>query len=134
MPNHTIRLSSAWEPTIETQSSQRIWMRRFGRPAGLGAGDRVVLVFASPTAGEMTLNNAALPLLVSDQPRWQHDITSLLCDRNVLKVRFLNSADLAVARDTGARFPGPQQPQNYGRISLPESLAIVSLEIVPIAE
>ena len=134
MPKHTIRLSSAWEPIIETQSSQRIWMRRFGRPAGLGAEDRVILFLRSPKTGEITLNTALLPPLVSGQPRWQHDITLLLSDRNVLSVRFVNPADLAVARDPQAGFPEPQSHQNYRRVPLPESLAIASLEIGPIAE
>jgi hypothetical protein len=121
--HHAIQLGAAWEPPSPAAADGRVvWTRRFGRPAGLGPGDRVLLVVSQPSiAGEMVVNAVALPRLAAGASRWAEDITPLLQDRNELRVAVAaaSTIDHAPAR-------GP-----HGRGPLPSVIGIVALEIVP---
>ena len=135
---HRISLSAAWEPPLDP--ARPVWVRRFGRPAGLGdqgrgahpaAGPRVVLVVAGDAVA-VVLNG--IPLAVEppasqehepptsqehEPPASQrHDITQLIAARNELR---LTSA--VVERVVG-------NPARHGRIDLPEAVGRVWLEIV----
>ena len=121
--HHAIQLGAAWEPPASAAADDRVvWTRRFGRPAGLGPGDRVLLVVSQPSiAGEMVVNAVPLPPLVAGASRWAEDITPLLQDRNELRVAVAaaSTIDHAPAR-------GP-----HGRGPLPSAIGMVALEIVP---
>jgi hypothetical protein len=130
-PVHAIRLQAAWEPPT---SDTAPWIRRFGRPAGVAAGQRVWLVVAgavAPTA--VSLNGIALPVIAAGQPRWAHDITSHLQDRNVLE---MVAAPLRTPDDAdrgGTRRPAPAA---FGAIGLeitavPEGPATVAPTMPP---
>ena len=127
---HRISLLAAWEPPLDP--ARPVWVRRFGRPAGLGdqgrgahpgAGPRVVLVVAGDAVA-VVLNG--IPLAVEppasqehEPPASQrHDITRLIAARNELR---LTSA--VVERVVG-------NPARHGRIDLPEAVGRVWLEIV----
>lgn len=113
---HRIRLGNAWEPP---SPSHPVWRRRFGRPSGVVAGDRVLLVLdrrPGPTAGlQLRLNGAALPPLLPGPGRWEHDVTLLLAARNELVVEPLAP---------------PPAGEADGRAALPEAYGRVSIEIV----
>jgi hypothetical protein len=47
---HRIDLTNAWEP-----AGPHTWIRRFGRPSGLGPEDRVWLVLESPPAADRSV-------------------------------------------------------------------------------
>lgn len=119
--HHAIQLGAAWEPPAPAAADDRVvWTRRFGRPAGLGPGDRVLLVVSQPSvAGEVSVNAVPLPPLVAGASRWAEDITPLLQDRNELRVAVASTIDHASAR-------GP-----HGRGPLPSAIGMVALEIVP---
>lgn len=118
--HHSIHLGAAWEPPAPVEADGRVvWTRRFGRPGGLGAGDRVLLVVVQPAvAAEVSVNAASLPPLLANAGRWAQDITPLLRDRNEL---FITVA--ASARDAAAHDP-------QGRGPLPSVIGRVALEIV----
>ena len=64
-----------------------VFTRRFGRPTGLAAGDRVDLVLERIDAGgTVTLNGTTLGTLPGGQPSSRFDITSRLQRRNELTV------------------------------------------------
>jgi len=121
--HHAIQLGAAWEPPAPAAADDRVvWTRRFGRPAGLGPCDRVLLVVSQPSvAGEVSVNAVPLPPLVAGASRWAEDITPLLQDRNELRVAVAvaSTIDHAQAR-------GP-----HGRGPLPSAIGMVALEIVP---
>ena len=80
---HSIRLREPWECTTTEETAQ--FRRRFGRPTGLEAGDRVELVIED-NAGEarVTLNGT---LVHSGSLAAMHcDITKLLLPRNELVI------------------------------------------------
>ena len=77
---HTINLTNAWEPP---GAGLRTWIRRFGRPAGIGPGERVWLVMDVPPPPEARLNAAPLPPPFGTAP-WRADVTPLLGERNEL--------------------------------------------------
>lgn len=79
MEKHIIRLGGAWESPIEGEASA-LWVRRFGRPTEMCAQARVFLVFTDTMAGELSLNNTHLPAIQANAPRWECDITPLLCE------------------------------------------------------
>jgi len=112
-PLHAIRLQAAWEPPREGVAA---WIRRFGRPAGVDAGRTVWLVVVGcRTVAAVFLNGIALPAIVACQPRWAHDITALLRDRNVLEIR----ADPHVVADVGAdREARRPPPTTFGAVRL----------------
>lgn len=126
MSDHVIRLGNAWEPpAARTGEGAGRWRRRFGRPGGLGPGDRVVLVVERPElpAGA-ALNGVPLPAVVPGD-RWTHDVTPLLADRNELVL------EIGLPEPT----PDPTaEPARVGPIAgrrpLPEVAGAVRLEIV----
>lgn len=80
MPRHAIHLGAAWE-TPATPGGP--WVRRFGRPSGVGPRDRVLLVWDPPGAVSpkaLDLNGQAL----ATDP--EVDVTTLLGDRNELSL------------------------------------------------
>jgi hypothetical protein len=107
---HTINLAGAWE------RSERAWHRQFGRPSGVESGDSIRLVFDTPGNATVMLNGASLPALGGDAPRWSHDVTALLRDRN----------ELTLTCETPAGVDGHAS----GRMPLPERLGHPVLEIV----
>ena len=113
---HAINLSAAWE----TDGGGTVWRRAFGRPDGLGPGDRVRLVIASPGDAAVVVNGAPLPPLLRRSASWSHDVTSLLGGRNVLTLTLAAAA------------PGPAAAG--ARASLPESLGRPALEIVSLID
>lgn len=120
MNSHTIRLGNAWEPS----AAGAVWTRRFGRPAGLGPGDRVLLRVVSRGPAAVSLNAAELPRLEATSGPWRHEITPLLRDRNTLV--------LTPTAPVVAAAPSPSaEGAAHGRSPLPEEIADVSLEIVP---
>ena len=113
---HAIRLQAAWEPPARAGAP---WIRRFGRPAGVDPGQRVWLVVAgAQIQAAVALNGAPLPAIAADRPRWEHDITPLLRDRNVLELLIPQGA--AALFDAGAV---PRQPA-------PAACGNVAIEIV----
>lgn len=107
---HTINLAAAWEV-----GDRGVWRRNFGRPGGIEPGDRVRLVFDAPGTATVVVNGATLPPLRHGRPRWSHDVTSLLEDRNVVTLTVAVSAAEVAGSD---------------RTSLPESLGRPVLEVV----
>lgn len=78
MRRHAIHLGAAWEPPTAPGGP---WIRRFGRPTGVAAGDRVLLVWDPPPAlrpDAVRLNGQA----IAAEP--EVDVTPLLRDRNEL--------------------------------------------------
>lgn len=119
--HHSINLGTAWEPPTPVQATGcMLWTRRFGRPAGLGPGDRVLLVVSRPTvAAEMVVNAVRLPPLSAGAARWGQDITPLLRDRNELLVTMAATA------------VGSSAEELTGRVSLPSAVGTIALEIGP---
>jgi len=81
---HTIDLTNAWEPPVagsRAAARSQVWVRWFGRPSGLGPGDRVWLVMDLPPPADATLNGAALPAAAG---AWRIDVTDRLEPRNEL--------------------------------------------------
>ena len=118
--HHSIHLGTAWEPpTAVAGDGCVLWTRRFGRPAGLEPGDRVLLVVAaSAVAAEVVVNAARLPSLSAHAGRWTQDITPLLRDRNELLLTMAASAG------------GDSAHEPQGRTTLPSIFGRVTLEIV----
>lgn len=87
MPRHVINLASAWEPPPPGEAS---WTRRFGRPTGVQAGDRLLLVCAAGFRSEVwrqaTLNGLPLTWRDTAPNGLECDVTDLLGDRNTLVV------------------------------------------------
>lgn len=85
MPRHAIHLGTAWEPPLAGQSA---WVRRFGRPTGVDAGDRVLLACESVVAADAwrmaTLNGRELAWCETAPGTLECDVTGLIDDRNVL--------------------------------------------------
>lgn len=101
---HAIRLQAAWEPPAGTAA----WIRRFGRPAGVAADQRVWLVVANArTAAAVSLNGVVLPGIAAHEPRWACDVTPLLQDRNVLEIVTDPPLEPDAVAGGGARRPAP---------------------------
>ena len=119
MKNHTIRLGSAWEHS----DAGAVWTRHFGRPAGLGPADRVLLVIVPRAAAAVSVNAAALPWIGSGGGPWRHEITPLLRDRNALVLTpGIPVVPASLESATGG---------GHGRMALPDEIGGVSLEIIP---
>ncbi|NBX55302.1 MAG: hypothetical protein EBT70_09620 [Betaproteobacteria bacterium] len=122
MNRHVIRLGAAWEPPTAAGGGGSAWVRRFGRPSGLQAGDRVLLVWERAAvmhdvpAG--TLNGTPLPGNAAGASRWEHDVTALLRDRNELR--------LEVPRPE----PVCETAAPHGRADLPAAWGSLALVIV----
>lgn len=116
MSRHAINLAGAWESEPGGDAGGIMWVRRFGRPTNLAAGDAVWLVIDGVAACTLTLNGAPLP---EGRPgeTWRCAITPLLHDRNLLLLvpQVCEAGEVAAA----------------GRVPLPAALGRVWLEIVP---
>lgn len=119
MSRHAINLTHAWEAEPGGPAGGTTWVRRFGRPTGLAAGDVVRLVIDGAAACTLALNGVPLPA-GRPGPAWWFEITPLLRDRNLLVLvpQEHDAADAAVP----------------GRLPLPAALGRVWLEIVPAAD
>jgi hypothetical protein len=119
MSRHAINLTNAWETESGGAAAGTAWVRRFGRPTALAAGDAVWLVIDGPAACTLTLNGVRLPECRAGAA-WRAEITPLLQDRNLLVLVPQGSGP------AGAAVPG--------RLPLPVPLGRVWLEIVPAGE
>lgn len=119
---HIIRLGAAWEPRAAGPGGVAGWLRRFGRPSGLRAADRVLLCWEPAAAGAAapacTLNGSVLPAIARDASRFEHDVTSLLRERNELLLEAAHAG-----QDVGA-------VDVHGRADLPAAWGGVTLVIV----
>ena len=115
MPSHAIHLGAAWEPP---SAAERSWIRRFGRPSGVGGGDRLVLRCegaACPDAWRRaTLNGRAVEWRAVDATVLDCDVTAWIGDRNQL------SLPAEEHEAVGDRVGGPRVslPPSWGRLSL----------------
>lgn len=114
---HEIRLQAVWAPP---RSRGQPWLRRFGRPAGIEPGIRVVLVIENAAVATLTLNGTALPQVTVAGSRWTYDVTNLLRDRNELLL--MPAADELIVVGATANA--------HGRVSLPIIIGRVALEIL----
>jgi hypothetical protein len=114
MPRHSIHLGAAWEPPAGAASPG--WLRRFGRPSGLGPGERVVLVCDAgsgrPAWRRLLLNGQELSLAEATLTRFECDVTASLLPRNELVVEPLT----AVPSRDGVR--RADLPREWGRFTL----------------
>lgn len=119
---HRINLSSAWRPPAETGGA---WVRRFGRPAGLEAGDRIWLVARGAGPVGLECNGVVLPAAAEAAAERRHDITPLLRQRNELVlVPAPGGSSAGAARLAGPLAAGDHRPLEPGLGSL--HLEIVS--------
>ena len=115
MPRHAIHLGTAWEPPT---AEARVWLRRFGRPAGVEPGDRLLLVCERAVAADAwraaTLNEHPLAWREVGPGSYDCDVTALIADRNVLSVPTAQG-DPTTTPDATARVA---LPAAWGRLSL----------------
>lgn len=87
MPRHAIHLGTAWEPPTAALPG---WVRRFGRPAGVEPGDRVLLVCEAADIADAwraaTLNDQPVAWREAGLGSFDSDVTALLLPRNTLVV------------------------------------------------
>ena len=85
---HVIRLRGPWQAILLAADADSapasVFERRFGKPTGLDAGERVELVI-DPAPAEVRLNDRALTSL--DESSFRAAVASLLLPRNTLVVR-----------------------------------------------
>lgn len=115
MPLHAIHLGTAWEqPTAATPA----WVRRFGRPAGVGDADRLLLVCEGVDAPgawrAATLNTRPLDWAEVGSSTLECDVTGLVLTRNLLLVP-VAADELA---DRGQPASRISTPEGWGRLSL----------------
>ena len=115
-PCHGIDLTNAWEPP--QADSRQPWTRRFGRPSGIAAGERVWLVIEQPRMRTVALNGTSLPVAADGGVVWRREITPLLLVRNLLVI-VPDGEDAVVAAPVG----------DHGRRALPAGCGRVRLEI-----
>lgn len=111
---HRIHLGGAWEPPAADRP-QSPWTRRFGRPPGLDAVERVWLVIERPAPCTIELNGVSLGAVGPGCRAWRREITRLLTARNVL---VLTPVAAVAAADMGG-----------GRCGLPAACGRPLLEI-----
>ena len=120
MSRHSIHLGAAWEPG--DASAGATWIRRFGRPGGLGPRDRVLLVWErtadAPAWRRLVLNGHDLGPWGDGGSRFESDVTALLTRRNELVLELP-----ALAASVVGGF-------GLGRASLPVEWGRIALEIV----
>lgn len=114
---HEIRLLAAWEPPSSARGG---WLRRFGRPAGIGPEVRVILVVEQRAVAFVTLNGETLSPPASESSRWTWDVTGLLEGRNVLRIEPMPTSPEAIAITLDP----------HGRAALPRAIGCVRLEIL----
>lgn len=118
MPRHAIHLGTAWEPPADDVPA---WVRRFGRPAGIEPGDRVLLVceHSEPASSWTlaTLNGHRLEWREVSPGMLECEVTGLLGARNHLVV-------------PGGRVAGGDDARPGRRGALPEAWGRLSLVIV----
>ena len=83
---HIIRLRDPWERLALADGGVRL-ARRFGKPTGLAAEDRVELVIVPRGAALLVqLNEQRLGEVPPSGPAWRLDVTARLASRNELVV------------------------------------------------
>jgi len=108
---HTIRLNAAWEPPVGDG-----WLeRRFARPSGLVAGERVWLANDAAACPRLELNGRPLGQPAGEGPPWRWEIRELLSSRNLLRLHADRAADATVQERAGSRGP---LPACYGNVWL----------------
>lgn len=128
MAAHAINLSTAWDtlaglPEGGGSEPPETWIRRFGRPNGLEAVERVRLVVESPACGlALAFNGHLLPRVPAHATRWEADITDRLLERNELTL----VPDVDSLRGGGA---AKTDAKRSDRRPLPVPLGRVRLEI-----
>ncbi|MDD4266961.1 MAG: hypothetical protein PHO07_06185 [Pirellulales bacterium] len=86
MSPHVIRLRAPWQRAQHGEG--QLWRRRFGRPTGLAAADRVTLVVEGlAAAAEVSLNGRRLGTAGPAAVLREFDVTGLLLARNELTLR-----------------------------------------------
>ena len=92
MALHRIRLRKPWGS--EVIAGAICWRRRFGRPTGLGAADRLWIVVENlPQAGSVELNGVLLGALGARAACGRFEVTGRLDARNELLLRLQTSGD-----------------------------------------
>jgi hypothetical protein len=92
MALHRIRLRKPW--ALEKIAGTICWRRRFGRPIGLAAADRLWIVVENlPQTGSIELNGAPLGALGGGTACERFEITSRLNLRNELLLRLQTPRD-----------------------------------------
>jgi len=118
MTRHAIHLGTAWEPPAAAMPA---WVRRFGRPAGVEPGDRLLLVCEAADHAEAwraaTLNEQPLAWREADPGDLECDVTAVIKPRNTLVV-------------PGDRLGPPESDASGRRAALPEAWGRLSLVIV----
>jgi hypothetical protein len=86
MALHRIRLRKPWDAEVIAEAV--CWRRRFGRPTGLGAADRLWIVVENlPLAGSIELNGALLGAIGGAAASGRFEVTGRLDARNELLLR-----------------------------------------------
>jgi hypothetical protein len=92
MALHRIRLRKPWGS--ETIAGAICWRRRFGRPTGLAAADRLWIVVENlPQAGSIELNGVLLGALDGKAACGRFEVTGRLDPRNELRLRLQTPGD-----------------------------------------
>jgi hypothetical protein len=92
MALHRIRLRKPWGS--EVIAGAICWRRRFGRPTGLAAADRLWIVVENlPQAGKVQLNGVLLGELGGGAVCGRFEVTGRLDARNELLLRLQTSGD-----------------------------------------
>jgi len=131
---HTIDLTNAWEPPAAVPDPaasgcqaapgggpDTAWVRSFGLPTGLGAGDRVWLVLDAGRDCRLTLNDSPLPAVMASSS-YAVEVTAMLLPRNRLRL-------LPVAGEPPVPTESSKRRAAHGRRRLPDAYGRVRLEI-----
>jgi hypothetical protein len=98
---HRIRLRSPWQCHVTPKGIA--WRRRFGRPTGVQASERLFLCFSSfITTATATLNGELLGVVPVSSAAVSFDVTAALAARNELEIEFVG--DCVV--DAPSELPG----------------------------
>jgi hypothetical protein len=92
MATHRIRLRKPW--ASQRTAAAVCWRRRFGRPTGLGAADRLWIVVENlPEAASVELNGVLLGALGGGTACGRFEVTGRLDARNELLLRLQTPGD-----------------------------------------